>query len=71
MPIAFTYPEGVLHYANPGFDQIAIQSVAQDFAIDHMEVELSTVPEPASLGLLGIGATALFGLRAIGKRRRR
>ena len=71
VPIGFTYPEGVLRYTGYEFDQVAIQSAAQDFAIDHMEVELSTVPEPASLGLLGLGATALFGLQAVRHRRRR
>lgn len=58
------------HFTLTGFDNITSfrihalnTSNYNDFALDNLDVSVNTVPEPTSLGLLGLGLIVLLGNR--------
>ncbi|HEY0873515.1 MAG TPA: PEP-CTERM sorting domain-containing protein [Vicinamibacterales bacterium] len=63
IPAGFVFPEGAITFSGAAFDAVRLTSTALNFAID--DVALRSVPEPATLSLIGVG------LAAMGLRRRR
>ena len=68
-PPGFPFPEGALAVAG-AFDRVELSSDAVDFFVDRIVVAPRVVPEPATLGLLGVGLAALAaGARGRASRR--
>jgi hypothetical protein len=60
VPPGFLFPEGVLTFVGGPFNNVAITSSAQDFAVDNIAVRQATaVPEPVTLALLLPGVLLL------------
>jgi hypothetical protein len=59
VPAGYLFPEGTLAYTGPNFTSITLTSPTYQFAVDN----IVATPEPASLGLLGLGVAGFAGLR--------
>jgi hypothetical protein len=64
----FTFPEGEISFAGGTFNQVVISSTATDFAVDNINVIPTSVPEPGTLGLFGVGLF-LTGIPSVRRRK--
>ena len=64
----FTFPEGEIALSGVLFNNVVVSSTAPDFAVDNINV--ATAPEPAVVGLFGLGFLAL-GVPAVYRKAKR